>query len=211
MHRARGRRPLGSLRVHPGAAVPYLLSFLLLSLAFALSPSGVRADAQVSIRNTFELGLRDRGTKNEVAWGAGFRGDAMFGAAKPKSFRIGPAFELRTMEFRSAEAALGAGILIPMPGDCPIGVSGAIGHAIRKGDRPDGLIGIGTATWGFRGYNYHSWYGYGLNLFFSGRKHLGDETLIEFTGGLEIDVAFTTIIPARGILTFIKGGDPYED
>ena len=135
----------------------------------------------------------------------------MFGAPKPRSFRIGPAVELRTMNLQTAEAAGGAGILIPMPGDAPIGLNGLIGYAHRKDYRPDGLVGIGTVTWGFRGYNYHSWYGYALNLFFSGRKHLGDDAKwVEFTGGIEVDIEFTAIIPMRGIITFIKGGDPHE-
>ena len=194
----------------------YFLSLLFLAVALSLVaagvPAGARADAQVSLRSQLELGQRnlDDG-KREFLIGGGVRGDAMFGAARPRAFRIGPAFELRTMAFETLEGAIGAGVLIPMPGDCPIGLTGLLGSAVRKGEKPDGLVGIGTVTWGFRGYNYNSWYGYGLNLFFSGRKHLGDEHLVELTGGLEVDVVFTTIIPGRAIAMFLKGGDPLAD
>ena len=191
--------------------MPYFLSLLFLSAALALAPARARADAQVSLRSQLELGQRNLEGKREFIIGSGLRGDAMFGAARPRAFRIGPAFELRTMELETLEGALGAGVLIPMPGDCPIGLYGLLGSALRKGDQPDGLVGIGTITWGFRGYNHKSWYGYGLNVFFSGRKHLGDEQLIEYTGGLEIDIAFTTIIPGRAIAMFLRGGDPLEE
>ena len=192
-------------------AVPNFLPWLLALLGFVTwVPQRARADAQASLRNFLDLGQRKTSGDDEFVVGLGYRGDVMFGAPRPRAFRMGPAFELRTTEFRTAEGALGAGVLIPLPGDLPIGLTGLLGAAVRKGDQPDGLVGIGTVTWGYRGYNYHSWYGYGLNLFFSGRKHLGDETLVELTGGIEVDVAFTTLIPARAIVQFFRGGDPHE-
>lgn len=186
-----------------------LVTLLVLGLA-TLVARPVRADGQASLRNTLELGQRRRDGGDEFIIGTGLRADLMFGAPRPRAFRIGPALELRTMEFKTAEAALGAGILIPLPGDLPIGLTGLLGTALRKGDRPDGLVGIGTVTWGYRGYNYHGWYGYGLNLFFSGRKHLGDEQLVELTGGVEIDFLFTTIVPSTAIWSFLKRRDPHE-
>lgn len=157
-----------------------------------------------------EIGKRKADAGNEVIVGLGVRADVMYGAPKPRAFRLGPALELRTVDFKSLEAAAGGGILIPLPGDCPIGLYGLIGAAARKG-APDGMVGIGTVTWGFRGYNYHSWYSYGLNLFFSGRKQIGDEYLVEFTGGVEIDMTFTTLIPLMAIKNYITGGDPFEN
>lgn len=183
-------------------------------MLFAVSaPSQhARADAQVSIRNQLELGLRKFEGEDKFLVGLGVRGDAMYGAARPSSFRIGPAFELRTVNVETLEGAAGIGVLIPLPGGAPIGLNGLMGSALRKGDEiPDGRpIGIGTVTWGFRGYNYHSWYGYSLNLFASGRKQIGSD-LIEYTGGIEVDIVFTTIIPGAAIINFIAGGDPYED
>ncbi|MET0339477.1 MAG: hypothetical protein ABW252_00665 [Polyangiales bacterium] len=165
----------------------------------------------MSIRGALDFGQRNWEGHKQFVGGVALRGDAMFGAPRPRAFRLGPAFELRSMKLETVEAALGAGILIPLPGDCPIGLTGLIGSAARKGLTPDGLIGIGTVTWGFRGYNYNSWYGYGLNLFFSGRKHLGEEHLVEMTAGVEVDIVFTTLIPGRAIYMWLKGGDPLED
>lgn len=191
--------------------MPYFSTLLFLAVALSLAPTRARADAQVSLRGALDLGQRRLDGRGELIAGVALRGDAMFGAPRPRAFRIGPAFELRTMELETLEGAIGGGILIPLPGDCPIGLTGLLGTAGRKGGAPDGLVGIGTATWGFRGYNYASWYGYGLNLFFSGRKHLGDADLIELTAGIEVDIVFTTVIPARAIMMWLRGGDPLED
>jgi len=147
---------------------------------------------------------------DELVVAVGLRADVMFGPARAGAFRIGPAVEFRTTDFYTLEAAAGAGMLIPVLDAYPIGLYGMIGAAARK-EAPDGAVGIGTITWGFRGYNYKNWYSYGLNLFFSGRKHLGEQPFNELTGGIEIDMQFTTIIPAAAIYTLIKGGDPYED
>jgi hypothetical protein len=205
-HGSRPRDPVQRFEL-----VPYVLFALFLAMSTALGPAPARADGQTSVRAALELGQRRHDENRAFIVGATVRGDVMFGAPKPRAFRIGPALELRTMAFETLEGAIGAGILIPMPGDAPIGLTGLIGSAIRKGDLPDGLVGIGTMTWGFRGYNYDGWYGYALNLFFSGRKHLGDERLVELTAGLEIDLMFLAVIPARAIVTFVKGGDPFPD
>jgi len=172
------------------------------------SPEAARADGQASVRGELEVGKR-KATDDSVIFGAGLRGDWMFGAPKPRSFRLGPAFELRSVDFETLEAGAGAGILIPMPGDFPFGLSGLVGYAARK-RAPDAPVGIGTLTWGYRGYNYHHWYGYGLNLFVSARKDLSGPDIAEFTGGIEIDVMFTTIIPLLAIRNWAKGGDPDE-
>jgi len=191
-------------------SVTYLLLLLGLALA-ALGPTQhARADAQVSVRSHFEVGVQHFEDQKEVIIGFGLRGDAMFGWPRPRSFRVGPAFELRSMDLDTLEGALGAGVLIPITADLPLGLTGLIGPGLRRGDAiSDGLVGIGTVTWGLRSYNHQSWYGYGLNLFFSGRKQL-NEDLVEYTGGVEIDFVFTTIIPGAAILNFIRNGDPYE-
>lgn len=193
--------------------MPYLLYLALLAcsglIAVAL-PQRARADAQVSLRNQLEFGKRKARVGDEFIVALGLRADVMFGPARAGAFRIGPAVEFRTTDFYTLEAAAGGGMLIPVFKTFPIGLYGLFGAAARK-HAPDGAVAIGTATWGFRGYNYKNWYGYGLNLFFSGRKHLGSEPLSELTAGVEVDMVFTTLIPLTGISTFINGGDPYED
>jgi len=167
------------------------------------------ADAQVSVRTELEVGKRKAEIGDSVIFGAGLRGDVMFGAPKPRAFRIGPAFELRSIDFETAEAAVGGGLLIPMPGDFPFGLTGLVGYATRS-RAPDAPVGIGTLTWGYRGYNFHHWYGYGLNLFVSARRDLSGPDIVEITGGVEIDVLFTTIIPLLAIRNWVTGGDPHE-
>ena len=177
---------------------------------FALAPARASADAQVSARNMLEIGKRSATSGDKVIAAVGLRTDVTFGRAKPNAFRIGPAFEFRTANFQTLEAAAGGAILIPTIGECPLGLYGLFGAAARK-HAPDGAVGIGTVTWGFRSYAYNeNWYGYGLNLFASYRKSLTPEALSEITGGIEVDLMFTTLIPAAAILNFIKGGDPYE-
>ncbi len=179
-------------------------------LAASLGHVGrARADGQLSVRNTIEVGQRQAEVGDSVIFGTGLRGEWMMGKPKPRSFRIGPGFELRTVDFRTAEAALGAGILIPMPGDFPFGLTGLVGYAARQRG-PDAPVGIGTLTWGYRGYNYHHWYGFGLNLFVTARRDLAGQDLTEITGGVEIDVMFTTLIPLMFVRTWIMGGDPNE-
>ena len=192
--------------------MPYLLYLALIacsSLAAIALPQRARADAQVSARNQLEFGKRTAQVGDEFVVALGLRADVMFGPARAGAFRIGPAFELRTVDFWSAEAAAGAGILLPIFDSYPIGLYGLVGAATRK-KAPDGAVAIGTATWGFRGYNYKGWYAYGLNLFVSGRKHLGDEPLMEITAGVEVDMQFTTIIPVAAIYNLFHAGDPYE-
>lgn len=194
-----------------GGAVRFQRAFafvLTLSLC-ALSTASARADAQMSVRNSMEVGKRWSETDNTVIFGAGLRGELLWGKPKPRSFRLGPAFELRSVDFRSAEGAVGAGLLIPMPGDFPFGLTGLVGYAARN-RLPDAPVGIGTLTWGYRGYNYHHWYGYGLNLFVSARRDLSGPDFAEVTGGIEIDVMFTTIIPLFFVRTWATGGDPDE-
>jgi hypothetical protein len=178
-------------------------------LAGAL-PQPARADALVSARNFLELGKRKADAGDELIVGLGLVGDVMFGAPKPKAFRVGPTVELRTVDFASLEAAGGLGMLVPLPAEFAIGLYGLVGAAARK-RAPDGMVGIGKVTLGFRGYPYKGgWYAYGLNAYGSGRKHIGDEDLVEWTGGVEVDMTFTALIPLLSIRNFVSGGDPYE-
>lgn len=208
-----GHRPSRPERVQPFPLVPYLyyLAIFVVSALFAGAlPQPARADAIVSGRNFLELGKRNADAGDEFIVGLGLVADVLFGAPKPKTFRIGPAIELRTVDFASLEAAAGAAISIPLPAEFAIGLYGLVGAAARK-HAPDGMVGIGKVTMGFRGYPYKGgWYGYGLNLYGSGRKHIGDEELVEWTGGVEVDVMFTALIPLLSIKNFMSGDDPFE-
>src|SRR5687768_17225712 len=124
------------------------------------------------MRGFLEFGKQTRGGGDVTDFivGLGSRGDILFGAAKPNRFRIGPAYELRTVDFFSIEGAAGGSMLIPLGvTDLPIVLTGLGGYAVRR-EGPETPMGIGIISWGWRGYNYHSAYGWALNVFFSGRK-----------------------------------------
>lgn len=184
-----------------------LLAVLLLPGLFA---SRVQADAQGSLRGFMEFGKQRKGDLSEFIFGIGTRGDVLFGAAKPNRFRIGPAYELRTVDFYSAEGAGGASMLIPLGiVDLPIVLTGLGGYAVRRRG-PETPMAIGVASWGWRGYNYSSSYGWALNLFFSARKSLGDRDVVEFTGGIECDLQIVLGVPALAIKNALTGKDPHE-
>lgn len=163
------------------------------------------------MRGFLELGKQTRGgAVTDFIVGLGSRGDVLFGAAKPNRFRLGPAYELRTVDFYSAEGALGASMLIPLGVvDLPIVVTGLGGYAVRRRG-PETPMGIGVISWGWRGYNYHSAYGWALNIFFSGRKSLSGTEVVELTGGVECDLQFLTILPLLAIRNAMGGKDPHE-
>jgi hypothetical protein len=182
---------------------PLIFAFCTLALA-----TPVRADGQYSVRNFFGVGKRNSDAGGDVIFPGGWRGEAMFGPPRHRAFRFGPAFELATTDFRTLEAALGLGVLIPT-GDFAFNLNGLIGYAGRK-RAPDGAVGIGTLSWGYRGYNYHSWYGYGLAAYVSARHSLTGGDVVEITGGVEIDILFTTIIPVLFIKNLFTSDDPHE-
>lgn len=200
-------------RVQPTPLVPYLyLAILALSaLAAGALPQHAQADALTSARTFLEVGKRDADSGDKIFAGLGLVADVTFGRAKPKAFRIGPAIELRTVNFGTLEAAAGPAILLPLPGELYIGLYGLAGAAARK-KAPDGLTGIGKVTFGFRAYPYDSWYGYGLNVYGSGRKAINkDESLVEWSGGVEVDIEFTIITPLLFIRNVFTAHDPYEE
>ena len=194
--------------------MPYLLYLALVAasaLFSALLPQHAAADAQVSLRNQLEFGKRTADSGNKFIAALGLRGDVTWGRARPNQFRIGPAVEFRTANFQSLEAAIGPCVLVPTGGGTTFGLYPMIGAATVK-HAPDGAVGIGTLTWGFRSYAYDdAWYGYGLNVFASYRRHIGDELAYEITGGVEVDMMFTTFIPLAAIGNFFSSKDPHED
>ncbi|HEX5655703.1 MAG TPA: hypothetical protein VFX59_00845 [Polyangiales bacterium] len=189
----------------------YLAILALFALAAGAHPQHARADSLTSARTFLEMGKRDADSGDKLFAGLGVVADTTFGRAKPKAFRVGPAIELRTVNFGTLEAAAGATMLLPLPGELYIGLYGLAGAAARK-KAPDGLTGIGKVTFGFRAYPYDNWYGYGLNVYGAGRKAInGDESLVEWSGGVEVDVEFTVITPLLFFRNLVTAHDPYEE
>jgi hypothetical protein len=170
---------------------------------------GQGIDGQSSLRLVLGAGKRFTDAGDKAVFDLALRGDTMFGQAKPRVFRLGPAFELRSVNFASLEAALGGGVSVPLPGDYRIGLAGMLGYATRK-HAPDAPLGITTFTLGYRGYNYDSWYAWGLNFFVSARKDLRGAPLAEISAGIEVDIMFAAVIPILSIRNYLRAGDPDE-
>ncbi len=193
-----------------------LLAFLLACLfACNIVPGTARADEMFSWRGGLGFGKRkmNRGpeaTREEFITTLSLTGDMLWGPARPRTFRFGPAMEGRTTDFHTLEGAGGFTLLIPLPLDMSLTTTGLVGLAHRR-QAPDGWMGIGTATLGYRSYNYHGWYGYGLNVYFSARRQINDVYLVEYTGGVEVDMLFCLVIPYLAVKNWLNKGDPHED
>jgi hypothetical protein len=187
-----------------------LCALLFLLAGGVWSPSHAAADPQLSARLVLGAGKRwIEPDEDDVVFETALRSEALFGPPRHRTFRIGPALEFRTLDFQSIEASGGLGMLIPT-GDFAFVLTGLAGYAERK-RAPDGAVGTGTLSWGYRGYNYHGIYGWGLHLYTSARHSLTGPDVLEVTGGVEIDVMFTTIIPALAIKNMFSSGDPHQN
>jgi hypothetical protein len=191
------------------------LTLTALTLSFAaltaLVPAAARADEQFGSRGGLGFGKRIEENSEEMIVELTLDSDMLIGPARHNAFRFGLAGEGRTTDLHSIEGAGGLSLLIPLPISMSMQITGLVGLAWRAGDAPDGWMGIGKTTLGYRGYNYHGWYSYGLNLYFSGRKQLNDDYLVEFSGGVQVDMLFTTVIPFLAIKNALTKGDPHED
>ncbi len=164
-----------------------------------------------SWRGGLGFGQRKWNDKSEFITSLSLTGDMLWGPAKPRSFRFGPAMEGRTTDFFTLEGAGGFTLLVPLPWSMSFTGTGLIGLAHRR-EAPDGWMGIGTATLGYRSYNYHGWYGYGLDVFFSARKQLnGSYDFMEYTAGVEVDMLFVFVVPVLAIRNWLNKSDPHED
>ncbi len=174
-----------------------------------VAPAPARADGQLSARVALGAGKRFADIEDEVVFDTALRSELLFGAPRHRTFRIGPALELRTADFATIEGAGGGSLLVPT-GDFALLLTGMVGYAARK-QAPDGAVGIANLSWGYRGYNYHSFYGWGLHLYAGARRSLSGDDVLEITGGVEIDVMFTTIIPILAIKNLFSSDDPHEN
>ena len=179
------------------------------SLVFAHA-AVARADGQISSRLAVGGGAAhapDDGT--EAIFELGVRTELLFGPAKFGSFRIGPAIDLRTSDFVTAEAAGGLAVMLPIATASPLVLTAGAGWASRPGTA-DGAFALGTLAWGYRSYNHHAAYGYALQIYASGRLGLDDTARWEITGGVEIDLVFLVAIPAIFLWELLTEGDPDE-
>ncbi len=177
----------------------------LLALLVAAVPSAAAAHPQTSAR----LGAGAGAASGDFVFEMHLRSELLFGPNEVRAFRIGPALDLRTADFETAEAAGGLAVLLPVATGFPITFTTGAGWASRPGDA-DGPIAVGTLAWGYRSYNHHHVYGYALSLYASTRVALDDTSRWEITGGVEIDLLFLVAIPAIFVWEWLTEGDPDE-
>lgn len=138
------------------------------------------------------------------------RTELLFGKPGDEHFRIGPAFDLRFQRFETAEVAGGLSVLFPIARGYPLVLTAAAGYAARAQPQTDGGFFMGTLAWGYRSYNFHSFYGLGLQIYVSTRVHMDDVSRYEITAGIEIDLAAMFVIPAMFLISLFRGGPPDE-
>lgn len=190
----------GALRIALGLALGSL----------ALAPLTARADGQVSARYGWGFGSPVGRAERTFLWENTLRMELLFGAPGDEHARVGPALDLRTAEFDSAEASLGLGVLLPVARGYPLTLTAALGWAVRRDPEPDGAIFVGTVGWGYRSYNFHAPYQMGFDLFVSGRMHLDDPRRWEITAGVEIDLEVLVAVPAMFLINLFRRSDPDE-
>ncbi len=147
---------------------------------------------------------------NEVT----IRTDVLFGRPGNRRFRIGPALDLRSVDFATIEYAAGAMLLIPTHPGWPIQLSTLAGYANRShrldANARSGAIFVATAAFGYRSFNYHGHYGLGINFYASGRVHLDDPSAYEITGGIELDFLLAAVVPVMMVRMAAQSEDPDE-
>lgn len=185
-------------------------ALLSLSLLCLLTPSAARADLQWSSRLAVGGGAREVANLAEAETDLALRVDLLLGAPEPEVVRVGPHLELRTGAFDTAEIGGGLTVLLPVvTHGFPLMLTGGAGYASREGPL-DGPFAFATVALGYRAYNYHSAYGFGLALYVTGRTSIDDDSVREITAGVEIDLEFLIAIPAMFVVQLLGAEDPDE-
>lgn len=199
----------------PSSRVGLSLRALVAALALAtLTPSSARADVQWSSRLGFGFGAAMGELERAFVYENTIRVEALFGGRGDEHVRIGPAIDLRTRLFRSAEGSAGLGLLLPIARGYPIVITATAGYAFRRDDVlagwEDGPIFVGTVAWGYRSYDFHDRYQLGFHVFVSSRVHLDQVSRWELTAGIELDLEMLFVVPARFLVSLFRRGPPDE-
>ncbi|MCB9604831.1 MAG: hypothetical protein H6721_20010 [Sandaracinus sp.] len=181
---------------------------------FGTFASPARADVQWSSRLGFGFGAAMGDLERAFVYENTIRVEALFGGRGDEHVRVGPAIDLRTRTFRSAEGSAGLGLLLPIARGYPIVLTATAGYAFRKNDVlagwEDGPIFVGTAAWGYRSYDFHDHYQIGFHVFVSTRVHLDQVSRWELTAGIELDLEMLFVVPARFFVSLFRRGPPDE-
>lgn len=177
-------------------------------------PSSAKADVQWSSRLGFGFGAAMGELERAFVYENTIRVEALFGGRGDEHVRVGPAIDLRTRLFRSAEGSAGIGLLLPIARGYPIVLTATAGYAFRRDDVlagwEDGPIFVGTVAWGYRSYDFHDHYQLGFHVFVSSRVHLDQVSRWELTAGIELDLEILFVVPARFLVSLFRRGPPDE-
>lgn len=131
--------------------------------------------------------------QREVLWSLGLRADVLFGPRSPFFTHAGPFVSLRTDDFDSLSAALGASLELPVDPTFPLVLSlGAATEFLRGPIAPTTVGAFGRLWWGSRSLNYHSSYGMAVGLWLEARYFPGDQRA-DLIAGLDADLGFITL------------------
>jgi len=186
------------------------LLFVLFVMASVATPASARAELQGSVRLNVGGGVALGSMQREFLFETGYRGELLFGAPGDWSFRLGPAFEIRDIDFDTLELSGGVAALLPVVRGWPIVLTAGAGYAFRRGRFDSGPIFVGTFAWGYRSYNYHSAYGLAVAPYASARVHLDDASQWELTFGIELDLEALVGIPYAFFRSLFRRGPPDE-
>jgi hypothetical protein len=166
---------------------------------------------QWSVRLGSGLGSRRVDESRKLIMESNLRADWLWGHPSDRAVRFGPAVELRTANFSTLDGAAGATLLLPMHPGWPLQLSTLFGYSGRFRDYgPSAPVFVGTAAFGYRSYNYHGRYGFGINFYATSRVDLHSTRGFEVTGGIEFDLQLGLLIPALMIKMAASKGDPDE-
>jgi hypothetical protein len=184
----------------------------LLAAAATLLPAGTaEADAQWSARLGLGFGASRGDIHDEFIVEQSIRSELLFGQPGDEHLRVGPALEIREIDFDTFEVSAGAAVLLPLFRGYPIVLSALGGYALRRQRfGGDGPFVVATFAWGYRSYNWHHWWQIGLQPFISARVHLDEPNGWEIVGGVEIDLAAIVGIPVLFFKMLASRGHPDE-
>lgn len=173
-------------------------------LSATTAPMLANADAQFSSRLQLGGGVYTEENDWSALFDFGVHSDVMFGGAEPDVVRVGPMLDLRTRTFETAEAAAGASLLLPIIEGWPLTITGGLGWALREG--ADGAFALAKLAFGFRDYNYHSAYGYALELYATTRIDVDDPSRVDLSFGVSVDLMFILVVPTLYFVTLFSSG-----
>lgn len=189
-----------------GAGGALVASLLVVAL---LAPSAAHAGDVVQVSSRLALGGGAGFPATEPVAGVfelAARVEALFGDPRPAVVRLGPALELRTATFASAELAGGLTGLVPLDLDFALTLTLGAGYAWRDQGR-DGALALAVLSAAYRPYDHWDAYGLGIGIYVGGRAGFAGYDTWEITAGVEVDLELLFVTPVRYLVMSLSGSD----